>query len=93
MIKRTRVLDRFGREVEDADEDGRIVVPDGGVVSVGMMFMDHADAGARKVCDAYERYCDRLTNAHKRKDAATVRDAKPDPWQWYLDWHAAHGHM
>ena len=43
MIKRTRVLDRFGREIEDGE--GRIVVPDGARVSVGMQFMD-ARAGA-----------------------------------------------
>lgn len=94
MIKRTRMLDRLGREIEDEDEDGRVVCPDGGVVSVGMMFMDHADAGARKARDAYERYCDRISNAYKGKRSLAVADAAPlrkasDAWEWYRDWHAA----
>lgn len=97
MIKRrTRVLDRFGREVEDEDEDGRVICPDGGMVSVGMMFMDARNGSyVDKARDAYERYCDQLSSAHKRKDAASkLRDAKqPSVWGWYVDWQRAHGHM
>jgi hypothetical protein len=31
VIKRTRIYDRFGNEIENEDEDGCIICPDGGV--------------------------------------------------------------
>jgi hypothetical protein len=66
VIKRTRVLDRYGREVEDEDENGRIIVPDGGVCHVEMQFLDGRGAVLRDLSrEAYERMCTRLSNAHR----------------------------
>lgn len=65
MNKRIRVRDRFGRPIEEEDEDGRIICPDGGVCHVDMQFLDARNG--RHIVDksraAYERYCDRLSSA------------------------------
>ena len=39
---------------------------------------------------AYEDYKQRLANANASR---RLRDGKPSAWQWYRDWHAAHGNM
>lgn len=83
------VLDLDGNEIEL--EDGE-PIPDG--CSVHVRFLDSSGRTDGYICDgrgrAYLDYCDRLSSAHRAKDTAhSVRDGRPNPWRWYLDWHAA----